>query len=245
MAAARSSARGPSSGAGGGFGGGGAGGGRGETLLRPAIALFTAAVEAPAAEVGAAAAVPAMRRAPLIDGLEMCAYALDHFGLGSYMHTNVKKLRKARASEAEQDYGAWLLSELPTHAKTKYKEFVDDSAFMGNLWLCWILDFYVAMCRGLVGGAETRVAINQAYQRTLSTHHNWMQRQLFNASVATKTPARPKFFEALRGSAESPAAVMEDLQAFADVGATVAEGLRRVNEVVCTRMQEERMKYGK
>ncbi|CAK0894999.1 unnamed protein product, partial [Prorocentrum cordatum] len=84
---------------------------------------------------------------------------------------------------AEDEYRAWLVSELPVHAATKYREYLDNSAWMANLWIGWSLEFFVELFAHLHKGQDTKAGVDLAYKQTLSKHHNirrpgrvWMRR---------------------------------------------------------------------
>jgi hypothetical protein len=209
----------------------------GESLLAPVINFLSDAIVRDSSSKDAVIVV-ALRRVPLIQGLAVFARVLESFGLSDHMQNNVDKLQRARTSN-DEDYETWLLSELPTHASTGFTEFVDDSAWMANLWTGRMLDFFVEMCRGLLAGSETRPAIHAAYQKTVGEHHNWFQRQHFALSVMATLPVRRDFLHILGGGA-CIAKVHDDLGAFVNVASPLARFCFRLNDLVCSRMEKER-----
>merc|ERR1719221_693727 len=114
--------------------------------------------------------------------------------MGDHLLSNTEKLRRSKASKGESSYGPWLLSELPVHAANGYKGYVDDSAWMANLWIGWSMEFFVEMFAEIHEGQETKAAVDAAYRKTLCNHHNFFQRAAFNTAVKS-LPPRDKMME--------------------------------------------------
>jgi len=190
--------------------------------------------------LGPAGDVTEVHRSPFIDSLEICAGALDKMGasMGNCLRTNTKKLRASKADAAEASYRSWLLSELPVHATTGFKNYADASAWMANLWIGWSLEFVVEMFALLQKGDEAKTAFEKAYRRTLSTHHNFFQRTAFNTAVRG-IPSRKAVFEQLRGDSEV-SCVLEDMAAFLALGRPLVKFCLQVNVELETRMQAAR-----
>lgn len=209
----------------------------GSSILGPVVQSFQAALE-----LDKDGEVVHATRESLIQGFEGYCKVLDKVGnIGNYLATNTKKLRESKATASETDYEAWMLSELPVHAATKYKEFVDQSAWMGHLWIAWTLEFFVEMFANLSKGLETVASIDSAYTKTLYAHHNFLQRSAFKAAVK-KMPARSKFYTALQGQG-APDDVVRDMMAFVAIGRPLVRYLFKISDVVDKRLQAERKAY--
>ncbi|CAK0895000.1 unnamed protein product, partial [Prorocentrum cordatum] len=132
---------------------------------------------------------------------------------------------------AEDEYRAWLVSELPVHAATKYREYLDNSAWMANLWIGWSLEFFVELFAHLHKGQDTKAGVDLAYKQTLSKHHNIrvLQRTAFSAAVK-KLPSPGHLLERLRGDGASAEDVSRDLAAFVALGHAIARCCSQVNE---------------
>jgi len=209
--------------------------------LRPVIERFAQATSAPAG-TGRPPSPVRLQREPFVQGLEAYAQVLDALGgkMGGYLLDNVRKLRGSRASAAEADYRAWLLSELPVHGASGYKEYVDPSAWMGNLWIGWLLEFFVEFFAQLHGGGSTRESVDKAYQQTLYNHHNFFQRTAFTAAVK-QIPDRERLLQALRGAEGASAAdVLRDLGSFVELGRPIVRYCLQVNDELDRTMQAER-----
>merc|ERR1719237_1585114 len=139
-----------------------------------------------------------MKRSRFVEGLENFAGILDQMGggmgscvldqmgggMGSCLETNTKKLRNSKASASEEDYRAWMRSELPVHAAAGYKGYVDDSAWMANLWLWWTMEFFVEFFSAIAeSNSDMKARVDEAYKKTLYLHHNFFQRSLFTAAM--------------------------------------------------------------
>mmetsp|Transcript_34145 Transcript_34145/g.77922 ORF Transcript_34145/g.77922 Transcript_34145/m.77922 type:complete len:411 (-) Transcript_34145:44-1276(-) len=171
-------------------------------LMWPANSLFEQAMSLTVAEVeaGMLPEANALKKAEFVSGLERLAIALDQVGgaMGSYFTTNTQKFRNAEArgfSEAI-GYREWLLDEVDLHASKGFKEYVDESAWMGNLWTGWLLEFWTEVFVGLHKGVETKRSVDEAYEKTLAKHHNLLQRMAFFAAVKT-LPNRLVVFDRL------------------------------------------------
>mmetsp|Transcript_43743 Transcript_43743/g.126370 ORF Transcript_43743/g.126370 Transcript_43743/m.126370 type:complete len:389 (+) Transcript_43743:94-1260(+) len=143
-----------------------------------------------------------LRRSSLVSGLEALGQALNRVGggMGSYLLSEVDKLRKSHAHRSEENYRPWLLGELSVHAATDYKCFVDDSACMANLGVARTLDFFVHFLSFLRDGLETSTSIDMAYRKTLQTHHDFFQRIAFT-TAAMQLPSRQSTMRVLEGQA--------------------------------------------
>lgn len=207
-------------------------------LLGPTVRNFEQAL------AGSGAEPPSeVRRAPLLDGLEAYASALDAMGgnMGSYLVANTKKLRASKADPAEEGYRAWALSELPVHERNGYKGYVDDSAWMANLWVGRTLEFFVELFAQLSGGAESGAAAEAAYRQTLQNHHSWPQRAAFTMAIK-QLPGRQQILARLQGGAE-PGDAERDISEFVALGRPIASFCLQLNEELDTRLQAERRAY--
>ncbi|CAK0827654.1 unnamed protein product [Prorocentrum cordatum] len=207
-------------------------------LLGPTVRNFERALE------GRGAGTPReVRRVPLLEGLEAYASALDAMGgnMGSYLVANTKKLRASKADPGEGGYRAWALSELPVHERNGYKGYVDDSAWMANLWIGRMLEFFVELFAQLSGGAETGSAAEVAYRQTLQNHHSFLQRAAFTQAIK-QLPDRRHILARLKGSAELGDAE-RDISEFVALGRPIASFCLRLNEELDARLQAERRAY--
>lgn len=200
----------------------------------PIVAKFELAVSGEAAELAEAS------REPFISGLEALVQALDKMGgnMGSYLQTNITKLRNSKADASKTGYKEWLLSELPVHGATGYKGYVDDSAWMGNLWMAWTLEFFVEFFALLHKGKDTKSSVDGAYRKSLYNHHNFFQRTTFTAAV-TQIPAREQLCKSLQGVA-SDAEVQRHMGDFVALGRRLVKFSLQMNETLDKRMQAER-----
>lgn len=205
-------------------------------LLGPALERLGAAVSLDASKQEAVE----VRREPFFEGLEALAQAMDGIGggIGGHLASNVKKLRRSKASQAEERYEAWLLSELPVHAANGYKEYLDDSAFMANLWIAWTLELFVEMFALLREGKEFKACVDAAYKQTLQKHHNLLQRAAFSAA-AKRLPSRERVLQSL-GAGGGRAAADRDLAEFVAVGRPLVRLCARLNGEASARMQAAR-----
>uniref|UniRef100_A0A7S3SRW2 Glycolipid transfer protein domain-containing protein n=1 Tax=Strombidinopsis acuminata TaxID=141414 RepID=A0A7S3SRW2_9SPIT len=162
--------------------------------------------------------------------------------MGSYLLLNTKKLRASKASPEIPNYRAWCLSELPVHAATGYKSYVDDSAWMANLWLGWTMEFFVEMFALLHEGRDTKASVEIAYKQTLEQHHNFFQRTAFQQAVK-QLPVRQKMIAALQGSSAKSLDVVRDMGDFVAFGRPIVRFCLQLNEELSSRMTEERKAY--
>eukprot|EP00929_Paragymnodinium_shiwhaense_P013436 TRINITY_DN12128_c0_g1_i1.p1 TRINITY_DN12128_c0_g1~~TRINITY_DN12128_c0_g1_i1.p1 ORF type:complete len:259 (+),score=65.66 TRINITY_DN12128_c0_g1_i1:56-778(+) len=189
-----------------------------------------------------------LKREVLIDSLDAFAAALDSLGggMGTYLTANTKKMRDSKADKNEADYKAWLLSELPTHKANKYKGYVDDSAWMGNLWIGWMMEFFVELLAQVAAGKDTKAAIETAYNGTLYNHHNFFQRTAFWAA-AKKLPVRDEFLRLMAGtdkkemSAGEKTSIEKEMQDFVNVSRPLVTSVLLLNDVVEKRMEKARV----
>lgn len=164
-----------------------------------------------AAVFGDEGKVASLRRASFVDGLEALADALDNLdgSLGSHVKLNTAKLRRSKADGTEDDYRTWLLSELPVHVAAGARGYVDDSAWMANLWIGRILEFLAALFLFIaepwrVGDGQSpqgsrdvsTLCVEAAYAQTLRPHHGFIQRAAFT-SLLKHLPSRARFIQQL------------------------------------------------
>mmetsp|Transcript_54431 Transcript_54431/g.105165 ORF Transcript_54431/g.105165 Transcript_54431/m.105165 type:complete len:169 (+) Transcript_54431:1-507(+) len=165
-------------------------------------------------------------------------------GMGSCLETNTKKLRNSKASASEEDYRVWIRSELPVHAAAGYKGYVDNSAWMANLWIWRTLDFFVELFAGLVEStSEIKVCANDAYKKTLCNHHNFFQRAAFTAAMKI-LPDRKTFFVKFQGDGTRDD-IHRNIITFVSLGRPLVNYLGEVNSEVATLMQSEKKAKGK
>mmetsp|Transcript_5919 Transcript_5919/g.17123 ORF Transcript_5919/g.17123 Transcript_5919/m.17123 type:complete len:350 (+) Transcript_5919:109-1158(+) len=211
------------------------------SLLTPALLGLEAAV---AGHVDVASGrVLELDRVPLIEGLVAYAQALDALGggMGGFLQTNIDKLRKSKADASLIGFREWMLSELPVHAANGYRGYVDDSAWMANLWVWWTMEFFVEFFAQLYGGLDTKPGADVAYKRTLYNHHNFIQRAAFSSAVG-RLPSRQNLLQAIRGDggAEGPD-VLADMSKFVEAGRLVVLFLGQVNSDCDALMKEARI----
>jgi len=210
-------------------------------LLWPVVERFESAI----GPAGAAGEAKEVQREPFVDGLQEYATLLDKMGgsMGSYLETNIKKLRNSKADKGKQGYRDWLLSELPVHEAKGYREYVDDSAWMANLWLGWTLEFFVEFFALLSEGKETKQSADAAYRSTLYAHHNFFQRNAFMAAVG-RLPKREDLLASFKGAA-SLRDTERDLASFVALGRPIVKFCLRTNDMLDKRLQEERKAFMK
>jgi len=211
------------------------------SLLSPVVQHFEAAVQGN--DSGGSGETREVKRVAFIDGLEEYAKLLDAMGgdMGSYLAANTKKLRSSKADKSKVGYREWLLTELPVHGSNGYKEYVDESAWMANLWIGWTLEFFVEMFARLHEGKDTKQSVDLAYKQTLYNHHNFFQRTAFNAAVR-QLPERAKILNRLQGSGTSED-VKRELGNFVRLGRPLAAFCSKTNEELDLRLQAERKAY--
>merc|ERR1712232_646640 len=120
--------------------------------------------------------------------------------MGKYLTDNTVKLKNSKADRSLEYYRPWLLSELPVQGPY-YKGYKDDSAFMGNLWIAWQMEFFVELFANVHQGMESAAAVNDAFDKTLYNHYNLFQRQGFHAAMRGM-PSRTVMIDKLRDEAE-------------------------------------------
>lgn len=207
------------------------------SLLGPVVQLL----EAASLPGGTTKLAADCRRGPFIEGVEVYAKVLDRLGgsMGSYLEANTKKLRNSKATCMDESYRAWLLSEVPMHVAKGYSGYIDDSAFMGNLWIGWLLEFFVEFFALLDQGKETRESAETAYKQTLREHHNWIQSTGFNQAVK-RLPARKQLFKELQGEAASIADVERDVGKFVALARPLVALSLKVNDEIGKRIIQEK-----
>lgn len=202
-----------------------------QTLLSSTIANFEAAL---------ASAPGDLRREPLVDGLEAFAWTLNRLGgdMGNHLYANTNKLRWSRTRNHSESYKGFLLGELHVHGATGYNHYVDDSAWMGNLWIARLLEFFVELFAELDDGHATRHAGWAAYSRSLEHHHDWFQKWLFSMAL-DKFPKREEFYNKLRGEG-TIADVERDVARLVEVGRPIVQLMFEMKELVNDTMREKR-----
>jgi len=182
---------------------------------------------------------------PFVEGLNMCEAMLDRLGgnMGSYLRTNIVKLQKSKAPADKASFRAWMLSELPVHAETRYKEYVDNSAWMANLWIGWMLEFFTEMFALLHSGEDTKASAENSYKRTLHHHHNIFQRVGFSSAIR-QLPLRAKLLNLLRGdSGAGSEGVLREMEEFVRILRPIVQFCLHLNEDVSLLMQAERKAF--
>merc|ERR1711879_408190 len=147
-------------------------------------------------------------------------------------------MRNSKARASEDDYMAWLLSELPVHKATSYKSYVDDSAWMANLWIGWALEFFVELFALLISGKDSKSSSELAYSKTLKGHHNFFQSTAFNQALK-KMPTREQILERLQGAAKQED-LLREISAFVASGRTIVKYCIMMNDKLDARLTEER-----
>jgi len=215
-------------------------------LLGPVIALWEEALPPEVlSATGASLAMPSeVNREPFIRGCEKFVKVLDTLGgnMGSYLQKDVVALKESTANPAEVGYRAWIITELPVHGPS-FKSYVDKSAFMGNLWIGWTLEFFVEFLAEMQhSGKEPLTSARNAYQKTLCLHHSMMQRSMFNGALL-QLPERGEMYECLRGeNVASPADIERELGAFVRVGRPLVKFCLTLNSELDQMVQAERRK---
>lgn len=199
------------------------------------------------AVVGEASTATALVKTPLLlgsDGMVDVLNALSK-GLGDYLKADLEKVRKSKAPELEDgdDYKQWLLGEMPVHAATRYRGYVDDSAFMGQLWVGRQLEFWVEVFAGLKAGKGTKEAADVAYQGTLKKHHGFMQVAAFTGALKG-LPDRQALMGALQGEAEN-ADFAADLEEFVSLGRPIAKYMLVLDKEIDGLRAQEQKNFGK
>jgi len=212
-----------------------------KSLLGPTNRIFSEALSC-----SSDGQVVSMKRTEFVEGVESIAELLDQLGggMGSYLVTNTKKLRNSKASASEEDFRAWMRSELPVHAAAGYKGYVDESAWMANLWIWWTLEFFVELFAGVVEStSDMKVCADEAYKKTLYNHQNFFQRTAFQAAMK-KLPDRAGVTVKFQGDA-TPDDVFRDVATFISLGRPLVRYLGEINEEVDTLLQSEKKAKGK
>jgi len=182
--------------------------------------------------------VRGLRREPFFDALEASAGLLEErlgSGMGEYLSLNIVKFRRSPASLEETDYGLWLRSELPLHAANGYRDYVDASAWMANLWVGRYLEFMAEFFAQLETGCETSTAFLNAHTLTLQKHHNIFVSMAFRAG-SLRLPSRADFLACCAGGAPH-SVVMCDVADFVRIVRQVA--------IFCLEMDAELDSLGK
>mmetsp|Transcript_63591 Transcript_63591/g.110828 ORF Transcript_63591/g.110828 Transcript_63591/m.110828 type:complete len:458 (+) Transcript_63591:56-1429(+) len=193
--------------------------------------------------------VIAANKDKLIQSFEDFTAVLDKLGgIGRFLSGNIKKMKNAKVASGD-DYAQWLLSELPVHAAKQYKDVADPSAAVANMWIAWILEFFVECFANIQKGQETAESIDDAYKRTLSSHHNYVMRKAFLAGVSGQMPSRQQFLLLLRGGSSdggnrSPAiqdpTAIQEVEEFVKIGRGVVRYMKDLNDDVFQSLEAER-----
>jgi hypothetical protein len=164
--------------------------------------------------------------------------------IGSYLQPNIKKMRNSKASASEDNYRAWMLSELPVHAAAGYKGYVDNSAWMANIWTWWTLEFFIELFAGIVESTSSmKVLAAEVHNRTLYNHQNFFQRTAFTTGMK-QLPDRNGLLGKLHGEG-TPDDVLRDLATLVSLGRPLITYLGEVNGAVENLLQAEKKAKGK
>jgi len=199
------------------------------------------------AVVGDGSTATALMKTPLLlgsDGMVDVLNALSK-GLGDYLKADLEKVRKSKAPELKDgdDYKQWLIGEMPVHAATRYRGYVDDSAFMGQLWVGRQLEFWVEVFAGLKAGKGTKEAADAAYKGTLKKHHGMMQVAAFTGALKG-LPDRKALMAALQGEAEE-SDLAADLEDFVSLGRPIAKYMLVLDKEIDGLRAQEQKNFGK
>jgi len=211
-----------------------------KSLMGPLNIIFSEALS-----LGSDGQVVSMKRSGFVKGMENLTALLDQLsgGMGSYIENNVKKLLNSKASASEEDYQAWMRSELPVHAAAGYKGYVDDSAWMANLWIWWTLEFFVEMFAGVVESTSSmKVCADEAFKKTLYNHQNFFQRTAFTTAMKA-LPDRNALIAKFQGD-ETPDDVLLDIATFVSLGRPLCSYLGEINGQVDNLLQSEKKAKG-
>lgn len=179
-------------------------------------------------------------RKSLVAGLEAFGQVLNRLGggMGSYLLSEVDKLRRSRASSGGETYRPWLLSELSVHEAADYKDFLDDSACMANLWIVRYLEFFFQFLSLIREGLDTSTSVDMAYRKTLLNHHEFFQRIAFT-TAAMQLPGRQSILRTLEGPAKG-ADVSREILALAGHGRRVAAFCAQLDQELRAELEERR-----
>jgi len=166
------------------------------TVLAPAVCRFEDLLGKCVAKNGKIVDAP---REEVIDALDCYAEVLNKVGggMGWHITLNTKKMRKSKTDFSKEMFHEWILTELPAHSPLK-DGWQDDSAWMSNRWIGYMLEFFVDFFEELSTGKDSRPALDAAYQRTLVKHHTFLMRKAFGAAT-TAIPNREKLVRTLSG----------------------------------------------
>jgi len=176
-----------------------------QTLLAPSLYKFEDLLPLAQQKNGLIVELP---RDQVIEALDCYAEVLNKIGggMGWHITLNTKKMRKSKTDKSKDNFHEWILTELPTHEKVK-QGWQDDSAWMSNRWIGYMLDFFVEFFEELSAGQDSKAALDASYQRTLVKHHTFLMRKAFGAATSV-IPNREKLMNILQG----PSGSAEDLQ---------------------------------
>mmetsp|Transcript_11917 Transcript_11917/g.23136 ORF Transcript_11917/g.23136 Transcript_11917/m.23136 type:complete len:537 (-) Transcript_11917:42-1652(-) len=214
-------------------------------MLGPVIALWEEALPPEVASGTGTLTMPSeVTKEPFIRGLDIFSKVLDKLEggkqMGDGLRGNITKLKESKANPAEEGYRAWIITELPVHGVNGFKEYVDKSAFMANLWIGLSLEFFVEFLALVHSGEDTRKSSETAYKKTLYKQHNFFQRQLFNGAMSAM-PKRSECLRRLQGESDAGQADIErELGAFVRVGRPLVKFSRTLNDELDKMLQDER-----
>jgi len=212
-----------------------------KSLMGPLNIIFSETLS-----LGSDGRVVSMKRSGFVKGMQNFTALLDQLGggMGSYIENNVKKLQNSKASASEEDYQAWMRSELPVHAAAGYKGYVDDSAWMGNLWIWWTLEFFVEMFAGVVESTSSmKVCADEAFKKTLYNHQNFFQRTAFTTAMKKLLDRNALIAKFQRDG--TPDDVLLDVATFVSLGRPLCTYLGEINGQVDNLLQSEKKAKGK
>lgn len=113
---------------------------------------------------------------------------------------------------------------------------------MGNLWLCWGMEFFVEMFDLMRQGLETKPAASEAHKKTLYKHQSIFQRSAFTAAIA-KLPVRTELLAKLGGGVVYAATVDAEISLFVDVLRPIVRFMWTMNLEADMKVQEARKAY--
>jgi len=179
---------------------------------------------------------------PFFAALEAFAKALAelHRSLPDSLCKNLAMLRRSKAPK-EIEYGCWLQGEVDVHKRHRFAHYAAESAWIGNLWLGRILEFFVEMFALLRTGEETGACCSLAFKKTLHQHMNIVQRKGFGWAIAS-VPARAKLLQLLAGAANVEDA-LRDLDMFVSLGQRVAKVCLQLNEALDSLRETRRREF--
>lgn len=169
----------------------------------------------------------------LIQAFEACAKIFEDLGFGRHLQQNIGKLKSSRAMSSSRDYKEALLSEIPLHARSDYRDYADPSAGVASIWIGWILEFFVEMLANVDRGRDPTRCIFDAYWKTLSHHQGMLQRRAFRIGLR-RTRNRRKMLVLLRENAHF------EVEQFVKAARPVVRYLQELHEIQFKLFKAER-----